>query len=104
MLDILIATWTKRRRSCRNSPATLPQFSMVWQVVHPLVRDVPFAIRRFCLPRKPRFQIMDSTEPLKPLAGGYPLSLLLLLEAAVLTRTRSLTGDPIAWHQSITRV
>jgi hypothetical protein len=49
------------------------------------------------------FQIMDSTEPLKPLAGVLPpfVAFFCYSEAAVFDPvTRSLTGDPIAWQLS----
>jgi hypothetical protein len=46
---------------------------------------------------------MDSTEPLKPLAGVLPpfVAFFCYSEAAVFDPvTRSLTGDPIAWQLS----
>lgn len=49
------------------------------------------------------FQIMDGTESLKPLAGVLPafVAFFCYSEAAVFDPvTRSLTGDPIAWHLS----
>ena len=62
----------------------------------------PFACLSFA-EKAAVFQIMDGTESLKPLAGVLPpfVAFFCYSEAAVFDPvTRSLTGDPIAWHLS----
>jgi len=62
----------------------------------------PFACLSFA-EKAAVFQIMDATEPLKPLAGVLPafVAFFCYSEAAVFDPiTRSLTGHPIAWDLS----
>jgi len=104
--DILIATLDE-------TTPFLPQFSAtvagilnsIALVVNPSPPGTflsPFACLSFA-EKAAVFQIMDGTESLKPLAGVLPpfVAFFCYSEAAVFDPvTRSLTGDPIAWHLS----
>jgi hypothetical protein len=104
--DILIATLDE-------TTPFLPQFSAtvagilngIALVVNPSPPGMflsPFACLSFA-EKAAVFQIMDSTEPLKPLAGVLPafVAFFCYSEAAVFDPvTRSLTGHPIAWDLS----
>jgi hypothetical protein len=104
--DILIATLDE-------TTPFVPQFSAtvagilngIALVVNPSPGGTflsPFACLSFA-EKAAVFQIMDSTEPLKPLAGVLPafVAFFCYSEAAVFDPvTRSLTGHPIAWDLS----
>src|SRR6266536_2248466 len=104
--DILIATLDE-------TTPFLPQFSAtvagilngIALVVNPSPGGTflsPFACLSFA-EKAAVFQIMDNTDSLKPLAGVLPafVAFFCYSEAAVFDPvTRSLTGDPIAWHLS----
>jgi hypothetical protein len=104
--DILIATLDE-------TTPFVPQFSAtvagilngIALVVNPSPPGMflsPFACLSFA-EKAAVFQIMDSTEPLKPLAGVLPafVAFFCYSEAAVFDPvTRSLTGHPIAWDLS----
>jgi hypothetical protein len=104
--DILIATLDE-------TTPFLPQFSAtvaailngLAQVVNPSPGGTflsPFACLSFA-EKATVFQIMDSTDSLKPLAGVLPafVAFFCYSEAAVFDPvTRSLTGEPIAWDLS----
>jgi len=104
--DILIATLDE-------TTPFVPQFSAtvagilngIALVVNPSPPGTflsPFACLSFA-EKAAVFQIMDGTEPLKPLAGVLPpfVAFFCYSEAAVFDPvTRSLTGHPIAWDLS----
>jgi len=104
--DLLIATLDE-------STPFLPQFSAtVAAILNGLAQVVnPSAVGPFLSPfarlsfaeKAAVFQIMDGTDPLKPLAGVLPafVAFFCYSEAAVFDpATRSLTGEPIAWELS----
>jgi hypothetical protein len=106
VVDILIATLDETTPFVPQFSATVAAIlNGLAQVVHPSPCGTflsPFACLSFA-EKAAVFQIMDGTESLKPLAGVLPpfVAFFCYSEAAVFDPvTRSLTGDPIAWHLS----
>ncbi len=104
--DILIATLDETTPFVPQFSATVAAIlNSIALVVNPSPPGTflsPFACLSFA-EKAAVFQIMDGTESLKPLAGVLPpfVAFFCYSEAAVFDPvTRSLTGDPIAWHLS----
>ena len=104
--DILIATLDETTPFVPQFSATVAAIlNNIALVVNPFPPGAflsPFACLSFA-EKAAVFQIMDSTEPLKPLAGVLPafVAFFCYSEAAVFDPvTRSLTGHPIAWDLS----
>src|SRR5882724_165686 len=104
--DILIATLDETTPFVPQFSATVAAIlNNIALVVNPSPPGTflsPFACLSFA-EKAAVFQIMDGTESLKPLPGVLPpfVAFFCYSEAAVFDPvTRSLTGDPIAWHLS----